>query len=83
MLPLRHSLNIMEVTVNQTPVELDREMIKLGDLLGYAGIKRIPGMTINVNGKPVKNSLWVKFPILDGDEIIIHSSEEVKVAVRK
>lgn len=75
--------NVMEVYINDVAIELDREMIKISDLLGYVGIKRLPNMTVSVNGKPVRNTLWIKFPILDGDQLKVASSEEVVIKTRK
>jgi Sulfur transfer protein involved in thiamine biosynthesis len=73
----------MEVYINDKPVELDREMIKISDLLGYVGIKRIPGMSISVNGSPIRQTQWIKFPIFDGDKLNISSSEEITIKVRR
>lgn len=68
----------MEVFVNEKPIEIDREVVKISDLLGLLHVKRVPGMTISVNGKPIRQTLWIKFPILDGDKLVYHKPEETE-----
>lgn len=69
----------MQLIINGKEVEIDREIIKISDLLGLFFIKRIPGMSISVNDKPIRQTLWIKYPLLDGDKVNIFSSEEIKI----
>lgn|GEM_PF-4643331 len=66
----------MDVIVNGKVETIDREVVKISDLLGLLHIKRVPGMTILVNDKPIRNTLWIKFPILDGDKLDYRKPEE-------
>jgi sulfur carrier protein ThiS len=68
----------VEVFVNEKSVELDREVIKISDLLGVLHIKRVPGMIISVNGKPIRHTLWIKYPMLDGDKLVYSKPEETE-----
>lgn len=67
----------MQLIVNGKEVEIDREIVKIGDLLGILSIKRIPGMSIKVNGEPIRQTMWIKYPVFDGDVLDIYSSEEI------
>ncbi|WP_047446222.1 MoaD/ThiS family protein [Alistipes sp. ZOR0009] len=67
----------MQLIVNGKEVEIDREIVKIGDLLGLLSIKRIPGMSIKVNGEPIRQTMWIKYPVFDGDVLDIYSSEEI------
>jgi sulfur carrier protein ThiS len=66
----------VDVIVNGKVETIDREVVKISDLLGLLHIKRVPGMTILVNDKPIRNTLWIKFPILDGDKLDYRKPEE-------
>lgn len=68
----------MEVFVNEKMVEIDREVVKISDLLGLLKIKRVPKMTISVNGKPIRHTLWINFPILNGDKLVYHKPEDAE-----
>lgn len=69
----------MQLIVNGKEVEIDREIVKIGDLLGLLSIKRIPGMSIKVNGEPIRQTMWIKYPVFDGDVLDIYSSEEIVI----
>jgi sulfur carrier protein ThiS len=60
----------VEVFINGESVKIDREVIKISDLLGLKHIRRIPGMKISLNGKPIRQTLWIKYPLLDGDRLV-------------
>ena len=68
----------VEVFVNEKSIEIDREVIKISDLLGLLHVKRVPRMTISVNGKPIRHTLWIKYPLLDGDRMVYHNPEETE-----
>jgi hypothetical protein len=68
----------VEIFVNEKPIEIDRAVVKISDLLGLLKITRMPGMTISVNGKPIRHTLWIKYPILDGDKLVYHKPEEAE-----
>lgn len=65
----------MEVYLNGTLVELDREMVLLGDFLGLQSVVRVPGMKVFVNDEPVGHASWSKYAILDGDKVVYEYPE--------
>lgn len=72
---------MMEVYLNGVLVDVDRELVLLGDFLGLQHVKRVPGMQVFVNDEPVGHAQWAKYPILDGDRVDYKYPEGVDVEV--